>query len=46
MNFDKLKELKQWVLCFAKVGEKIPVIVTKQTAKPNSPSGFAAFRIF
>ena len=30
MNFDKLKELKQWVLCFAKVGEKIPVIVTKK----------------
>lgn len=30
MNFDELKNLSQWALCFAEVGEKQPVVVTKK----------------
>lgn len=30
MNFDELKSLQQWCLCFAEVGEKQPVVVTKK----------------
>lgn len=30
MDFNELKSLKQWVLCFAKVGEKIPLVITKK----------------